>query len=183
MKNYNAEWFIEQNPMTKHFNAVQRSIVKKMLQEFSELREQIQRERCALAAYAQGSNPTQVKAIREALIPSKEIYSLRAQAAMVRQEYREEFTIVREFQCVGKYLNRVVESSSLNNKVEDSKTYVIRIFENGTIQAFNKDKPSEFYNSLFIGNTLNLFSIKKSLIHLKKLEESEPIETNLKLKK
>jgi len=183
MKNYNAEWFIEQNPMTKHFNAVQISIMKKMLREYSEFRNQIQREHCALSAYAQGANEHTVKAIRTALIPSSTVYSLRQQAAEMRENYRKEFTIVREFQCTGKYLDRIIEDKQLSKKVEDHKVYTIRIFENGTVCAFNKDKPSEFYNSLFVGNTLNLFSIKKSLIHLKKLEESNPIAINLTLKK
>jgi len=177
MKNLNSQWFYEKKMNTKSFNAAQRSVIIKALRDFAAFRESLQRELCALNAHNTGCNDEQVKAIRNAFPMIDEVYDIRKQMQAIRQEYFSHFAIVKEFQCAGKYLFRIMAKVPANHNIEEKQKYVVRIFQDGSTYAFLPDKPSKFLESTYIANTENLKHIKKSLVHLSKMEaNSEAIE-------
>jgi hypothetical protein len=185
MKNYNAKWYYEQKMTTKpydsvekppKFNASQRSFVIKMMREFAEMREAMQRELCALQGIKNNCTQATVKEIRTAYPMLDEIYSLRQQQAVIRKQYLEEFDLVKEFQCLGKYLGQL---GAVARELPPFKKYIVRIFSSGKMYVYNPDKPSHFYESTFTGNAANLSRIKKTLYHLHDMEASEPVLSNL----
>jgi len=181
MNKITEDWYFAEK-MRKNFsnlNAAQISQVKKHLREYAEIREAMQRELCALQAYAAGANGKTLFNIRNAHIPDRTIINLKKQLAFFRELYKKEFCIVKEFQCYGKFLHHICTDVQVH-KLNENERYIVRIFETGETQIFRPDKPSQFYNSLFTGNAENLPKIKKSLCHIHNMEVSSPVISKLK---
>jgi len=173
-------WYFEKKMKQMNFDAATAAQIKKHLREYGEFRESLQREICALRALSLNSPEDVIKAIRSAYPYTNEIHHIRKQMEQIRMVYKNEFSIVKEFQCLGEYLINVVAMPQTTFAIDRKKKYIVRIFADGFTAVFNPDKPSQFFESTFIANTNNLRKIKKSLIHLSQMEESSPILQNIK---
>jgi len=184
MKNLNEKWYYEEKmikTLSSKFSAVQKSEIIKHLRLYSEIREAIQRELCALQAYKHGLTGGQLYDVRNAFIPSNEFHNLRREQARIRQLYKQEFSILREFEARGKFIQHICSQVDIH-KIDSNEVYVVRIFETGETHVYKRDKPSIFYQSTFDGNAQNLSKIKRSLCHIHNMEASSPIISKLKIK-